>query len=66
MLGGHRDDDENIIATWKYAPDEPQKFVPQNPLPLHINFWLFRGKPPQNGEGAEVIISKFSFVPEKK
>ena len=66
MLGGHRDDNENIIATWKYAPEEPQKFVPQNPLPLHINFWLFRGKPPQNDQGAEVIISKFSFVPAKQ
>lgn len=66
LLGGHRDDDQNIIENWKYAPDESQKFVPQNPLPLHMNFWLFRGKAPQNGQEAEIIISKFSFVPEKK
>lgn len=66
MLGGHRDDDQNEIAKWKYAPAEPEKYVPQNPLPLHINFWLFRGQPPQNGQEAEIIISKFSFLPEKK
>ena len=50
LLGGHRDDDQNIIAHWKYAPDEPRKLVPQNPLPLHINFWLFRGAPPPERE----------------
>ena len=65
MLGGHRDDDKNEIATWSYAPDEPEKYVPQKPLPMHLNFWLFRGAAPQNGQGAEVIISKFSFVAEK-
>lgn len=62
MLGGHRDDDKNEIATWSYAPDEPQKYVPQTPLPVHLNLWLFRGKPPGDGQEVEVVISKFSFV----
>ncbi len=66
MLGGHHDDEQNIIANWKCTPDEPQKLIPQNPLPLHLNFWLFRGQAPQNGQGAEIVISKFSFTPEKK
>ena len=65
MLGGHRDDDKNEIASWSYVPDTPEKYVPQNPLPIHVNFWLFRGKAPQNGHGAEVVVSKFSFAPEK-
>ena len=65
MLGGHRDDDANVIEKWHYAPKEPEKFIPQQALPVHLNFWLFRGKPPQNGQEAEVIISKFSFTPEK-
>lgn len=63
MLGGHRDDAANPIAQWKYAPPEPTKAIPQQPLPIHLNFWLFQGKPPQNGQEAEVIISRFSFTP---
>lgn len=30
---------------------------------IRINFWLFRGLPPLNGNGAEVIIEKFIFQP---
>lgn len=63
MLGGHRDDDANPIAQWTYAPPEPLKHIPQQPLPLHLNFWLFRGKPPQNQQEAEVIIRSFTFTP---
>jgi len=66
MLGGHRDDDRNTIHTWDFTPDTPEQLIPQHPLPLHINFWLFRGKPPQDGQEAEIIISKFTFVPEKE
>ena len=65
MLGGHRDDDANAIAEWNYAPAEPEKYVPQQALPLHLNFWLFRGKAPQNGQEAEIVIRKFSFTPRK-
>ncbi|HEY4490992.1 MAG TPA: hypothetical protein VI958_03285, partial [Acidobacteriota bacterium] len=28
-----------------------------------INLWLFRGRPPSNGQAVEVIINKFEFVP---
>lgn len=30
-----------------------------------INFWLLRGRPPMNGKDAEVVLSKFDFVPAK-
>jgi hypothetical protein len=30
---------------------------------IRINFWLFRGLPPLNGTGAEVIIERFMFKP---
>ena len=63
MLGGHRDDNQNEIANWLYVPQEPEKYIPQKPLPVHINFWLFRGKPPQNAQEAEIIIRRFSFTP---
>ncbi len=66
LLGGHRDDDKNTIAHWKYAPKAPEEYIPQHPLPLHINFWLFQGKAPQNAQNSEIIISKFTFTPLKK
>ncbi|HEY0076242.1 MAG TPA: glycoside hydrolase family 16 protein [Abditibacteriaceae bacterium] len=66
MLGGHRDDNQNIVSHWNYRPEEPKQSIPQNALPLHMNFWLFKGQPPQNGQGAEIILSKFSFTPEKQ
>jgi len=28
-----------------------------------INLWLYGGKPPQNGEGVEVVIDRFAFTP---
>lgn len=65
LLGGHRDDDANEIAKWNYAPVEAEKCIPQQPLPLHLNFWLFRGKPPQDGKEAEIIIRNFSFTPRQ-
>lgn len=65
MLGGHRDDAANPIAQWKYTPSAPATAIPQQPLPVLLNFWLFQGKPPQHKQEAEVIISRFSFTPRR-
>lgn len=36
-----------------------------NPTGVHadINFWLFRGAPPSNGQPAEVVIKSFQYSP---
>ena len=44
LLGGHRDDDQNSIEHWKYAPDKPQQYIPQNPLPLQPQFLAISGQ----------------------
>lgn len=49
-------------ARWLFHPVNSQ-CLPQEPLPVHINLWLFQGHPPANGQELEVIIEKFSFVP---
>lgn len=50
----------NIISSWNYAPTNFSRQIPQNPMPLHMNLWLFRGHVPANGEPVEIIIHDFS------
>jgi hypothetical protein len=61
-LRGHRGDDQGEYAHWSYRPADSRQHVPQQPLPVHINLWLMRGHPPQDGKEVEVIIQKFSFI----
>jgi len=49
-------------AQWVYAPHD-LRLIPQQPLPVHINLWLFRGKPPADQKGIEVVVKQFTFVP---
>ena len=63
-LQGHYDDEHLQISTWVYSPvDAPQR-VSQQPMPVHINLWLFKGMPPKNSHEVEVIIHQFKFTPE--
>jgi hypothetical protein len=61
-LSGHRSDEQGEYANWSFHPTDQQR-LPQQPLPVHINLWLVRGKAPQNGREVEVIVKRFSFVP---
>lgn len=63
-LRGHHEDGGEEIASWIYGPDEPARRVSQQPMPIHINLWLFQGKAPKNGQEVEVIIHQFKFTPE--
>lgn len=48
---------------WTYAPDDYLNSVPQQPLPVHINLWLFNGKPPTDDKEVEIVVSGFKFTP---
>jgi hypothetical protein len=61
-LAGHRDDDNNEIQSWQYAPSDT-RLIPQLPTPVRMNLWLFRGMAPSNGEEVEIVISQFGFTP---
>ena len=61
-LHGHVDDNENEFANWLFQPDEPSTYISQQPMPVHINLWLFRGMPPTDGNEAEIIIHSFIFI----
>ncbi|KUM02822.1 glycoside hydrolase family 16 protein [Chromobacterium subtsugae] len=62
-LHGFQDGDQYPIASWRFAPTDAARRVPQQPLPVHINLWLFQGKPPADGKEMEVVIQEFKFVP---
>jgi hypothetical protein len=61
-LQGHRDDDREAFSQWGYSPGEASQRISQQPMPVHINLWLFKGLPPKNAEEVEVVIHGFSFL----
>jgi hypothetical protein len=63
-LQGHRDDDHEEIKAWVYSPSEASRHVSQQPMPVHINLWLFKGLSPKNGREVEVILHNFKFTSE--
>jgi hypothetical protein len=63
-LQGHREDDRDEINAWVYSPIDASRYVSQQPMPVHINLWLFKGLAPKDGREVEVIIHDFKFAPE--
>ena len=63
-LYGHRDDDQNEFARWTFAPAD-KRALPQQPIPIHLNLWLFRGQPPVDNKEVEIILKAFTFTPAK-
>lgn len=53
---------DKTLAQWTFAPAEG-RLVPQKPLAIHINLWLFSGNAPSDGKPVEVVIPKFTFTP---
>ena len=63
-LKGLREDDLEELNQWLYRPQTPTRFIAQKPMPVHLNLWLFKGRPPKNGKEVEVIVRAFKFMPE--
>jgi MYXO-CTERM domain-containing protein len=51
------------IKSDTYAPANATNNVPQQPLPLGMNLWCYKGVP-SSGQDVEVVIQDFQFVPE--
>jgi hypothetical protein len=63
-LEGCRSDDHEELSRWLYNPPEPTRSISQQAMPVHINLWLFKGRPPKSGQEVEIIIRAFKFTPE--
>lgn len=63
-LHGYQDTgDANLFAKWNDRPTKPKKQIPQTPIPVHMNLWLFDRHAPTDGQPVEVVIRSFTFTP---
>ncbi len=53
-------EDGTEIARWDYEPADANRRLARQAMPVHINFWLFQGKPPKDGKEVEVVIRSFA------
>jgi hypothetical protein len=51
-------------ASWTFAPDDFATRIPQHPLPVHMNLWLFQGAAPTDAQEVDITIADFSFTPD--
>jgi hypothetical protein len=51
-------------SQWMYRPVNAASHIPQHPLPVHLNLWLFQGHAPTNGLPVELVITGFHFTPQ--
>jgi hypothetical protein len=52
------------LGRWDFRPDDAvTDRVPQKPLPVLLNLWLFRGVAPADGKEVEIVIKRFRFTP---
>jgi len=63
-LQGYQEHDSDEIKAWVYSPKEASRYISQQPMPVHINLWLFKGLSPMNSREVEVIIHDFKFTPD--
>ena len=65
-LRGHAkdaQDDRGEFARWEYKPPAGSGLIPQQPLPVLINLWLFQGKAPLDGKEVAITLSRFAHHP---
>jgi hypothetical protein len=61
-LAGWTDGNDGEYAHWAFTPADYLNAIPQTPLPLHMNLWLFDG-PPSNGKEVEIVVTEFKYIP---
>lgn len=52
-------DKKSLVFKKNYSPKNSMLYIPQSPLPIHMNLWLFKGLPPSNNQPVEIIIQSF-------
>jgi hypothetical protein len=56
-------DDRGEFARWEFKPPANSGLIPQKPLPVLINLWLFQGKAPTDGKEVSVTLARFAHYP---
>ena len=58
-----KNESQRQIEMWDFKPKNYFDKISQGEMPVHINLWLFDGKPPSNNKEVEVVICSFRYVP---
>ncbi len=56
-------DDRGEFARWEFKPPAGSGLIPQKPLPVLVNMWLFEGKSPLDGKEVTITLSRFTYQP---
>ncbi len=54
---------QNELNTQSYEPPNAADAIPQQPIPVLLNLWLYEAAP-SSGNDVEVVLQDFQFVPE--
>src|SRR5512133_1750547 len=57
------EDKNRQLAGWRFQPINAPPHISQNPMPVHLNLWCFKGQPPSDGQPVEIIVRAFLFSP---
>jgi hypothetical protein len=58
-FNGNTINSKNLVAS--YSCIQPPASISSLEMPVHINLWLFDGKPPEDNKPVEILIHSFSF-----
>ncbi len=53
----HGNQNGNKFADWKFESDN----ISKTPMPVYLNFWLFKGQPPSDLQESEIIVKSVKF-----
>lgn len=56
-------DERGEFARWEFKPPADSGLIPQKPLPVLVNLWLFQGKPPIDGKPVQITLDRFAYHP---
>jgi len=62
-LRGFANGNVGQVAAWAFQPSNYLRTIPQHPMHVHFNLWLFQGQPPLNGMPVEIVLKSFKFTP---
>jgi len=60
---GSASDQAAPFAQWSFQPVAFDQDIPQQAEPVHMNLWLYQGAAPTNGQGVEIVVTRFAFTP---
>ncbi len=64
-LHGHHNDDSSPIAKWVFDRKPARSYISTEPMRVHLNLWLFQGRPPADGKEIEIVLKEFQHRPLK-